>query len=64
LLVLFQHLHGVVGASVVNGIYPEISIGSRQNTVERAVHIKPNVIAGEDAIGNVVVALNQDIGNL
>jgi hypothetical protein len=46
----FKDLHGVVGRSIINGIYPEILMGLGQYTVERTANIVFNVVAGNDDI--------------
>src|ERR1700674_2893844 len=48
--ILFKDLHGVVGAPIVDGVYPEILMGLRQHAIESTVHIILNVVAGDDDI--------------
>jgi hypothetical protein len=50
MLILFENLHSVVAASIINCVYMEILIGLCQHTVDGAVHISSNVVAGYDDI--------------
>src|ERR1700730_9663418 len=48
--IVFKDLHGVVGAPIIDGVYPEILMGLRQYAIESTVHIILNVVAGYDDI--------------
>ncbi|HTG30466.1 MAG TPA: hypothetical protein VK818_19795 [Methylomirabilota bacterium] len=46
----FKDLHGVVGTSIINGIYREILMSLSQYTIESTADMVFNVVAGNDDI--------------
>jgi hypothetical protein len=46
----FEDLHGVVSATVINGVNGEILMGLAQHTVEGAANTMFDVVAGNDDI--------------